>query len=167
MSVDGWRELDLANPTEEHGMLRQMVRDFVAAEVEPQALEHDREEKFNLDLFRKLGDLGLLGITVQEEYGGAGMDAVAAAIVNEELSYSDPGLCLAYLAHSMLFANNLARNGSEEQKQRVLPKVCSGDGDVRAGYRHGCPRHVDLGCEGWRSLGHQRPQDVDHQRLHR
>jgi len=153
MGVEGWRELDLANPTEEHGMLRQMVRDFVAAEVEPQALEHDREEKFNLELFRKLGDLGLLGITVPEEYGGAGMDAVAAAIVNEELSYSDPGLCLAYLAHSMLFANNLARNGSEEQKQRVLPKVCSGD--------------VHLSCQGWRSLGHQRPQDVDHQRLHR
>ena len=127
MGVEGWRELDLANPTVEHGMLRQMVRDFVAAEVEPQALEHDREEKFNLVLFRKLGDLGLLGITVPEEYGGAGMDAVAAAIVNEELSYSDPGLCLAYLAHSMLFANNLARNGSEEQKQRVLPKVCSGE----------------------------------------
>ena len=61
---EGWKDIDLANPTEEHAMLRQMVRDFVREEVEPQALEHDREEKFNLDLFRKLGEHGLLGISV-------------------------------------------------------------------------------------------------------
>ena len=78
---------DLANPTEEHRMLRDMVRNFVQEEVEPQAHEHDRHEKFNAELFRKLGDLGLLGITIGEEYGGVGMDATAVAIVNEELSY--------------------------------------------------------------------------------
>lgn len=121
------RDLDLANPTQEHKMLRQMVRDFVVAEVEPQALEYDRAEKFNLPLFRKLGELGLLGITVPEEFGGSGMDATAACIVNEELSASDPGFCLAYLAHSMLFVNNLAVNGSEEQKKKYLPKVSSGE----------------------------------------
>ena len=81
-------------------------------EVEPQAGEHDRLEKFNLELFRKLGGLGLLGITVPEEFGGSGMDAIAAVIVHEEISASDPGLGLAYLAHSMLCANNFARNAS-------------------------------------------------------
>ncbi len=120
-------DYDLYNPTSEHGMLRETVRAFVTAEVEPQAHEHDKKERFNLPLFRKLGELGLLGITVPDTYGGAGMDALAAVIVHEELSYSDPGFCLAYLAHSMLLVNNLAVNASEEQKKRILPKVCSGE----------------------------------------
>ena len=119
--------IDLANPSEEHQMLREMIRDFVHEFVEPQAHEFDKKEQFNIDLFRELGDLGLLGITVPEEYGGAGLDAVAATIAHEELSYSDAGFGLAYLAHSMLFVNNLAYNGSEEQKTRILPKVCSGE----------------------------------------
>lgn len=117
---------DLMNPTAEHKMLRETVRAFVESEVEPQALEHDRAERFNLPLFRKLGELGLLGITVPETYGGSGLDAVAAVIAHEELSASDPGFCLAYLAHSMLFVNNLAVNGSEAQKLRILPGVCDG-----------------------------------------
>ena len=119
--------IDLANPSEEHQMLREMIRDFVQEYVEPQAHEYDKKEQFNIELFRELGDLGLLGITVPEEYGGAGLDAVAATIAHEELSYSDAGFALAYLAHSMLFVNNLAYNGSEEQKTRILPKVCSGE----------------------------------------
>ena len=119
--------IDLANPSEEHQMLREMIRDFVQEFVEPQAHEYDKKEQFNIDLFRELGDLGLLGITVPEEYGGAGLDAVAATIAHEEISYSDAGFALAYLAHSMLFVNNLAYNGSEEQKTRILPKVCSGE----------------------------------------
>lgn len=117
---------DLQNPTEEHKLLRDTVRSFVEAEVEPQALEHDRKETFNLPLFRKLGGLGLLGITVPEAYGGSGLDATAAVIAHEEIAASDPGFCLAYLAHSMLFANNLAVNGSEEQKKRYLPGACAG-----------------------------------------
>jgi isovaleryl-CoA dehydrogenase len=121
------RDFDLSNPTPEHKMLRETVREFVKSEVEPQALEYDRAEKFNLPLFRKLGELGLLGITVPEDYGGSGMDATSAVIVNEELSASDPGFCLAYLAHSMLFVNNLAVNGDEDQKRKYLPKVCSGE----------------------------------------
>ena len=117
---------DMYNPSEEHLMVREMVRDFVQEHVEPQALEHDRMEKFNLDMFKQLGELGLLGLTAPEEFGGAGMDATAAVIVHEELSASDPGFALAYLAHSMLFVNNLAVNGSDEQKARFLPGVCSG-----------------------------------------
>ncbi|CAN5438938.1 acyl-CoA dehydrogenase family protein [soil metagenome] len=121
-----WNEIDLLNPTDEHKMLREAVRSFVSAEVEPQALEYDRAEKFNLPLFRKLGDLGLLGITVPEKYAGSGLDATATVIAHEEISSSDPGFALAYLAHSMLFVNNLAVNGSEEQKLRILPGCCAG-----------------------------------------
>ena len=127
MSGINLHELDLYNPTEEHKMLRQMVREFAEKEVEPQAEEHDSQEIFNLSLFRQLGEIGLLGITVSEQYGGSGMDAIASVIAHEELSASDPGFCLAYLAHSMLAANNLAVNGSEEQKQRYLPGLCSGE----------------------------------------
>lgn len=119
--------VDLFNPTPEHSLLRQTVRDFVREQVEPQALAHDRDERFNLSLFRQLGELGLLGITVASEHGGAGMDAVAAVIVHEELSASDPGFCLAYLAHSMLFVNNFYHNASEEQCRRYLDKVISGE----------------------------------------
>ena len=104
-----------------------MVRDWTQEFVEPQALEYDREEKFNLPLLREMGEMGLLGISAPEEYGGAGLDATACAIVHEELSASDPGFTLAYLAHSMLFVNNLAINGTEEQKKRILPLVCSGE----------------------------------------
>lgn len=118
--------ISIYNPTEEHAALRSMVRSFVEAEVDPQALEYNREEKFNFDLFRKLGDLGLLGITVPTAYGGSEMDAVAAVLVHEELAASDPAFCLSYLAHSMLFVNNLTQNGSEEQKMKYLPDVCSG-----------------------------------------
>ena len=119
--------MDIANPSDEHSMLREMIRDFVNEKLEPQALEFDREEKFNLDLFRSLGEMGLLGITAPDEYGGSGLDATAAVIVHEELSASDPGFTLAYLAHSMLFVNNLAQNGSEEQKSRIIPLVSTGE----------------------------------------
>ncbi len=127
MSQTEWHSFDLYNPTEEHKMLRQSVRDFVTAEVEPQAAEFDRKEQFNLPLFRKLGEMGLLGITVDEAYGGSGMDAIAAVIAHEEISASDPGFCLAYLAHAALCANNISVNASEEQKKKWLPKLCSGE----------------------------------------
>jgi len=119
--------MDIANPSDEHNMLRMMVRDFVMESVEPQALEFDRDEKFNLDLLKSMGEMGLLGVTASEEHGGASLDAVAAVIVHEELSASDPGFALAYLAHSMLFVNNLEFNGTESQRARILPLVCSGE----------------------------------------
>lgn len=118
---------DLYDPTEEHAMLRRTVRDFVRNEVEPQALEYDRAEKFNAPLFRRLGQLGLLGLTIPEEAGGTGMDAVAAVIAHEELAYADPGFTLAYLAHAMLFVNNFYQNSNEEQRSRILEKVMSGE----------------------------------------
>jgi len=118
---------DFFNPTETHSQLRSMLRDFTENEVEPQALENDRAESFNLPLLKQLGDLGLLGLTVEEKYGGSGLDATAVALVHEELSYSDPGFCLSYLAHSLLLVNNISVNGSSEQKKRLLPSAMTGE----------------------------------------
>jgi len=117
----------LFNPSEDHQMLRQMVAEFARREVEPQAAAHDERGELNLDLFRRLGELGLLGITIPEEDGGAGLDTVAAVIVHHELSKYDPGFCLAYLAHSMLFVNNFYYCSNAEQRGRYLEKVISGE----------------------------------------
>ncbi len=118
---------ELFNPSEEHRMLRETVADFARREVEPQAAEHDRLGTLNVALFRRLGDLDLLGITIPEQAGGAGMDAVAAVIIHHELSKVDPGFCLAYLAHAMLFVNNFYHCSNEEQRGRYLGKVLSGE----------------------------------------
>ncbi|MGZ3692313.1 MAG: acyl-CoA dehydrogenase family protein, partial [Pseudobdellovibrio sp.] len=124
--MENWKSFDLLNPTESHKMLRDMVKSFVQSEVEPQAHEFDRKEQFNLNLFKKMSELGLLGITVPEQYGGSGLDATAVVIAHEELSASDPGFCLAYLAHTLLAVNNLAVNGSEAQKAKYLPGLSDG-----------------------------------------
>ena len=113
-------------PTPEHGALRDLVRKFAAEHVEPQALAANRAEAFNHALFRRLGDLGLLGLTADPAHGGSGLDATAVCIAHEELAASDPAFCLSYLAHSLLFVNNLAVNGSEAQKAAFLPPACSG-----------------------------------------
>ncbi len=124
--IPTWRDLDLFAPSEEHRLLAQTVGEFVTDEVEPQAAAYNREEKFNLALFRRAGELGLLGLTVAEEHGGAGLDATAAVIVHEALSTADPGFALAFLAHSVLFVNNFYRNASPSQRQRILPPVLTG-----------------------------------------
>ncbi|RIK91089.1 MAG: isovaleryl-CoA dehydrogenase [Proteobacteria bacterium] len=121
------RPFDLLAPTPEHALLQGTLREFVAREVEPQANEHDRSERFNHALFRRAGELGLLGVTLPEEYGGAGLDAVAAVQVCEALSTSDPGFALSVLAHSILFAHNVSVNGSELQRKHVLPRAASGE----------------------------------------
>ena len=118
---------DLFNPTDEHRMLREMVADFTKSEVEPQAAAHDEKGVLNVELFRRAGELGLLGITIPEADGGAGMDATASVIVHHELSKSDPGFCLAYLAHSLLFVNNFYQSSNAEQRGRYLDKVLSGE----------------------------------------
>jgi len=108
-------------------MLRAMVAEFTTEQVEPQAEEYDNKECLNLDLFRSIADLGLLGVTIPAEHGGAGMDTLAAVIVHEELSKSDPGFCLAYLAHSMLFVNNFFYCSNDEQRARYLEPVLTGE----------------------------------------
>lgn len=117
----------LENPTEEHHLLRQMVRGFVSDMVEPQADEHDRAGKLNLALMKKCGELGLHGITIPAEYGGSGMDLVASVAVHQELAKSDPGFTLAYLAHAVLFVNNFFYAANDEQRERYLADVLSGD----------------------------------------
>jgi len=117
---------DLFNPPSEHRALRELVRSFTEREVDPQAESFDHAERFNIELFRQLGELGLLGITVDERFGGSGLDPLAAVIAHEELSAADPGFALAYLAHSMLFANNLQVNGSDAQRRKYLPDACTG-----------------------------------------
>lgn len=107
-------------------MLRQTVREFVRKEVEPQAEAHDKSGTLNVELMRKLGDLGLLGATIPETDGGAGMDALASVIIHEELSWADPGFALAYLAHALLFVNNFYYAGNDSQRKRYLGKVLSG-----------------------------------------
>lgn len=126
-AATAWRKLDLFAPTEEHKLLAHTLADFVRDEVEPQADRYNREEKFNRALFRRTGELGFLGLTVPEEHGGAGQDAVASVMVHEALSTADPGFALAYLAHSVLFVNNFFRNASGALRDRILPFVISGE----------------------------------------
>ena len=118
---------DLFNPTDEHRMIREMIHDFAFSAVEAQAAEYDEKQCLNIPLLRQLGELGCLGITIPEEYGGAGMDTTAAVIVHHELSKVDPGFTLAYLAHSMLFVNNFFYCSNDEQRSRYLPQVLSGE----------------------------------------
>lgn len=127
MAESDWRGFALCAPTPEHVLLAETLRAFVAREVEPQAAEHDRAERFNHALFRRAGEVGLLGVTLAEEHGGAGLDATAAVQVSEALSTADPGFALSVLAHSILFAQNVNVNGNAEQRARVLPKAASGE----------------------------------------
>src|SRR5216110_81105 len=121
--MSNWHDLNLFEPTDEHRLLADTLRAFVTDEVEPQATQFNREERFNVALFRRAGELGLLGLTVPESEGGAGLDAVAAVMVHEALSAADPGFGLAYLAHTILFVNNFDHNSTAAQRARVLPKV--------------------------------------------
>ncbi len=112
--------------TDEHELLRQTVKQFVQTRVEPQAMEHDEAGTFNTALLKELGDLGLIGVTIPEADGGAGMDATASCIVHEELSYSDPGFALGYLAHALLFVNNVYWPATPAQRIRFLPRTLTG-----------------------------------------
>ncbi len=113
--------------TDELELLRQTVRQFVQTRVEPQAMAHDEEQTFNTKLLQELGALGLIGVTIPDADGGAGMDATASCIVHDELSYSDPGFALGYLAHALLFVNNFYWAGNAAQRKKYLPKVLSGE----------------------------------------
>lgn len=112
---------------EEIEMLREEVRKFSAAELAPRATQIDEENEFPADMWKKFGDMGLLGMTVPEEFGGVNMGYLAHVVAMEEISRASASVALSYGAHSNLCVNQINRNGNSEQKKKYLPKLISGD----------------------------------------
>ena len=110
-----------------YDMLRETARDFAQSEIAPRAADIDRDNLFPADLWRKFGDLGLLGMTVDEQYGGTQMGYLAHMIAMEEISRASASVGLSYGAHSNLCVNQIHKNGNHEQKRRLLPKLVSGE----------------------------------------
>ncbi len=107
--------------------IRESVFSFAQAEIAPLAAEIDRTDQFPMHLWRKMGDLGVLGITVPEEYGGAGLGYLEHAVAMEEISRASASVGLSYGAHSNLCVNQIAKNGNDAQKRKYLPKLISGE----------------------------------------
>ncbi len=118
--------------SDEQRMWQEAVHDFVAREVKPRAHEVDEEARFNWEATRKMGPLGLLGLNVPEEFGGAGVDPVSAAIAIEELGWGCGSTALAISAHNGLGCAPIVLFGNDEQKRRFLPPVASGRGRLAA-----------------------------------
>src|SRR5260370_2596736 len=115
------------DPDPEIAPLRDSVRAFAAAEIAPRAAAIDHEDAFPRDLWPKMGALGLHGITVEEEFGGAGMGYLAHVVALEEVSRASGSVGLSYGAHSNLCVNQIRRHGTLDQKRRYLPKLISGE----------------------------------------
>ena len=122
---------DLPGLSFDHGedmaALRDAIREFASAEIAPRAAEIDRSDQFPMDLWRKMGDLGLLGLTVEENLGGSGLGYLAHIIAMEEISRASASVGLSYGAHSNLCVNQIRRNGTDAQRAAYLPKLISGE----------------------------------------
>jgi len=112
---------------EDIDMLREAVYQFAQSEIAPRAARIDRDNLFPVELWQKLGDMGLLGITVEEQYGGTHMGYLAHCVAMEEISRASASVGLSYGAHSNLCVNQIRKNASEEQKHKYLPKLCTGE----------------------------------------
>lgn len=121
------------NLTAEQIMLQKIAKEFALNEMLPTIREHEEQRKVNLDLTKKMGELGMLGIHIPEQYGGAGYDYTAAALVWEQLSYVSWSQTLTALGHSVLAATILYLGANEEQKQKYLPPLCAGESIIAVG----------------------------------
>ena len=126
MIPNRWPTLDF-DLGDDADLLRDSVMSFAADEIAPRAAEIDETNEFPMDLWSKMGELGLLGVTVEEELGGAGMGYLEHVVAMEEISRASASVGLSYGAHSNLCVNQIRRNGSDEQKRRYLPKLISGE----------------------------------------
>lgn len=115
------------NLGEDIDLLRQSLTQFCQTEIAPRAAQIDASNEFPMDLWQKLGDMGLLGVTVSEDYGGVNMGYLAHCVAMEEISRASASVGLSYGAHSNLCVNQIYKNGNEEQKRKYLPKLCSGE----------------------------------------
>lgn len=156
--------------TNEERMLAETMYKWTVQEIAPLQEKIDDEDWFPEDFFRKLGELGMLGITIDEEYGGVGQGIMMQVLAVEQLSRISPALGMTYGAHSNLCANNIHKNGTEAQKSKYLPPMCTGEHigalcltEPNAG-SDALGGNDDGGEKKWRQVYYQRHKDVYYKR---
>jgi len=162
---------------EKHEMIRSSVREFAESEIRPVAGDLEEKEEFSVELTRKMGDIGLLGMVVSEEYGGQGLDYISYIIAMEEIARIDGSQAAVLAAGNSLGISPIDAFGSEAQKRKYLPDLCRGKtlmgfgltepnagSDAGATRTNGCDQNKRGPGRG--RLGHQRPKDTDHECKH-